>query len=86
MTRAAAVSRDESGAGQTAQIGAAAAGTGGTDEAETGTGGATGALTELTRLPWCQTASRPIFDGFVEMMKPEGFEMRARGRDRVVLR
>ena len=46
----------------------------------------TGALSELTRLPWCQAGSRPIFESFIEMLKPAGFEVRATGRDRVVLR
>jgi hypothetical protein len=45
-----------------------------------------GALAELARLPWCQSARRPIFDAFIEMMKPAGLELRAGHRDRVVLR
>ena len=45
-----------------------------------------GALAELARLPWCQSAGRPIFEAFIEMMRPAGLEVRAGGRDRVVLR
>jgi adenylate cyclase len=46
----------------------------------------TGALAELARLPWCQRDRRPIFDAFIELMKPKGFEVRAASRERVVLR
>jgi adenylate cyclase len=45
-----------------------------------------GALTELMRLPYCQTGHRPIFTAFVELMKPARAAIATRARPEVLIR
>ena len=45
-----------------------------------------GALEELLRLPYCRTADRPVFQAFVELMKPKDTPVSGRRREQVILR
>lgn len=45
-----------------------------------------GALEELTRLPYCLGRERPIFDAFVDLMKPSDATIAAQRKATVVLR
>ena len=46
----------------------------------------TGVLEELLHLPYCQAAERPIFQAFVDMMKPKDAAIVVRPATTVVLR
>lgn len=45
-----------------------------------------GALSELLRLPYCETEDRPVFGSFVELMKPAGESISGRARAAVTIR